>query len=214
MKQPTLKYKSWENISISLYKKIASALTEDVSEIEKEMSLIALLMDEDEDRVWSYSIPEVQHLISELSFIGDFNFDKKFHAKHISLNGQKFDVSVDMTKFTVAQYVDFQNFWSMRDNIEHMHQLLSTMLIPHGCSYNEGYDILEVQDIILNHCPITLANSLLFFYLLECKRSIIAFQIVSSYQLKKMMKKNKNPEMLKKMKQAQALIQSLDGFLS
>lgn len=211
-----LKYKSWDDISISLYKEIVKVTSDkSLSDIEIEMSLLALLSGVDEDSVWSLSVMELQNLLPQLDFITDFKFNTNWKSRHIMLDNQRFSVCVDMTKFTVAQYVDFQQFWSMKDNVENMHRLLSTMLIPEGHSYNEGYDIMEVQSIIENHCPITTANALLFFYLRMSLDLTRAFQIVFQHQLKRMMRKNKmNPEMLRKMKEAEQMLISLDGCLS
>lgn len=211
-----LKYKSWDKISIALYKEILQITTdENATDIEKQISILALLMEVDEDELWSLSIPELQTLLPQIDFMNSFEFDKNWKSKHIKLNEQKFDVCVDMTKFSVAQYVDFQTYWGMKDNVEHLHELLSTILIPHGHSYNEGYDIAEVQQTILNHCPITTSNALLFFYLLQCLQLTKAFQICLSYQIKKMEKKKsikKDPKMLEKLKEAEQMLQYLDGF--
>lgn len=213
-KDLNLKYNSWDKISISLYKKILEILDEEVSPIEQEISIAALLSDKTEDDIWSLNVADARSMLDQLQFMQTFEFDKKYHAKHITLNGEKYDVCVDMTKFTVAQYVDFQQYWSMKNNIEYMHKILSVFIIPHKHQYNEGYDIVEVQNTILEHCPITIANSMLFFYLMESVKSMRATQICLEFQIKRMMKKKKlSPELKEKMEGLHKMIQSLDGLL-
>lgn len=51
----------------------------------------------------------------------------------------------DARKITVAQYVDFQTFCT---EPEHIVELLSVLMVPRGCAYNQGYDVAEVQAAI------------------------------------------------------------------
>ena len=53
-----------------------------------------------------------------------------------------------------------------------MAELLSCLLVPVGCRYNEGYDILEVQQALKDNLSVTDALSLSAFFLTKFKNLI------------------------------------------
>lgn len=197
-----LVYDSWDKISISLYKQILEATEMEVSPMEINLSVLALLMGVDEDVVYSLSIPEVQKLLEKIDFLNQFDFNKKWSSKKITLNGITFNIDTNLQKFTISQYIDFQTFWNKKDNMKYMANLLSTILIPKGKKYNEDYDISEITQTIEEYLPITTANSILYFFLKDLLTSIRALQICLDWKLKRMEKKSKsNKEQLMKVRE-------------
>ena len=53
-----------------------------------------------------------------------------------------------------------------------MAELLSCLLVPVGCRYNEGYDILEVHQALKDNLSVTDALSLSAFFLSKYKNLI------------------------------------------
>lgn len=94
----------------------------------------------------------------------------------------------DVRKMTAAQYIDFQNFSNAGEG-RHA-ELLSCFLVPKGMKYNDGYDILEVQQAIRDFMPVTAALGLLAFFLRRLHRSTIS----TLRSLVKKMPKNKQTE--------------------
>lgn len=187
-----LLYKTWNDISISLYREINDIINTDLSEGEKEIAIIALLSGISEDEIYDMSISEVAEFQSQLHFLNDFSFNEGWKSKKITINGNEYEVQPDLTKFSYAQYVDFQTYWSMKDNIANMSNLLSVFIIPKGKKYNTDYEITDVINEIENHLPITVANSILFFFLKQSVSLIKALQISLDWKMKRMTtKKNK-----------------------
>ena len=58
----------------------------------------------------------------------------------------------DLRKVTTAQYIDFQTFAPDAD--AHLVELLSVSLVPEGMTYNDGYDLADVQAAIREHLSV------------------------------------------------------------
>ena len=118
-------------------------------------------------------------------------------------------VMKDVTKINVAQYVDFQNFIKMPLR-EGMEKILSIFLIPEGCKYNEGYDIIDLQKVIRENISFRVAEGLLSFFLNRYGRSLVHSLTYCKHQMKKM----KNKEMMEKLEKTQKeIIQKLDSLI-
>ena len=134
----------WENITIEKYYKIKDILDDEVDDdITKNVKLVAVMLNKDEQEVWDMDMAEAGNYISKLQFLNKFELPKNPNMK-IKLPSYDLVVIKDLTKINVAQYVDFQNFVKMPMR-ESMEKILSIFLIPEGCSYNTGYDILDLQ---------------------------------------------------------------------
>lgn len=208
-------YKSWDDITISLYKQMLE-ITEDtqLSATEINLAILALLMGIEEDEIYDYSVEEIQNLLPGLAFLNDFKFNQNWKRKKIVINGRNYSVETDLLKMTIAQYVDFQTYWAKKDNVQFLSNLLSCFIIPKGCKYNEGYDIAELIDTIENNLPITTANSILFFFIKESVTSIRAIQICLDWMLNKKKTKENQEQIMKLQIQMNQLFQEVfNGFL-
>lgn len=187
-----VKYKDWKEISIELYKKITEAQNEDVDIMTKEVMILAMLCECSEDDIWNLDINKVGELKSQLQFLGDFDFNKNKKYKSVKVGGIECDVCTDLNTFTYAQYVDFQNFYPQDGCIA---QLLSTIIIPKGNKYNDGYDIADLIQKIEKTVDIVTANEICFFFLKKYVNSIKRMNLCLLGQLtmRKMLTKKKNP---------------------
>ena len=212
MKRDTNKNEfSWDRISIQKYYDILDILDDrDSDEITKNVRLVSLILEKDEDEVWNMSLPDAGELIGKLRFLNDFKLPDKPNMK-ISLPGyENLEVMKDTTSMTVAQYFDYQQFVKMplRESLE---KILSVFLIPKGKKYNEGYDIVDLQNVIRNHLPFVIAQSLLGFMLRE---SVISLNR-SLDSCKKTLKKEGNEEKRKDLEMKIRTIQeNLDRLCS
>ena len=113
---------------------------------------------------------------------------------------------------TVAQYVDFQTYWLQRDNMKNIiGNLLAIFIIPKGKKYNEGYDINQVVNDIMNNIDIMTAEEILFFFL---SSYLISIKITLNYlnlkmKMIKIMKKDKE-----KVEKFQKEIMNLEKIIS
>lgn len=194
----TIKHNNWNEVSIDLYNKIQELINGKEDEITKQVKLISLLTDTDEDTVWQTNMFELQELIDNITFINNIDFDKSFNKKKLQVGKFKCKVITDLNSFSYAQYVDFQNYFSDNSKIS---LLLSTILVPESNKYNDGYDIVELINEIEHNISIVEANSLMFFFLKSFVTSIRRTNLflLGQTRMKMIMmsKKHKNYEQLK-----------------
>ena len=194
---------SWNQITIADYKKIKEITERKFdSELEKGIAVLSVLCDVNEDEVYSLPITQLKGLLDSIAWMNEpYTFDKHWKADTITINGEKYDIVADINKFTVAQYADFQIYWDKRDDVDYMAKLLSVFIIPKGKTYNDGYDIVELIDILENNISINIWNSINFFFLKDLMRSIEASLYYSLWVTMKMIWKEKNKEKKKELKE-------------
>lgn len=199
----------WENITIEKYYKIKDILDDEVDDdITKNVKLVAVITNKDEDEVWSMDMAEAGDYISKLTFLNKFELPKNPNMK-IKLPNYDLVVIKDLTKINVAQYVDFQNFVKMPMK-EGMEKILSIFLIPEGCKYNDGYDIIDLQKEIRENLSFRVAEGLLSFFMEKYGTLLIR----SLVYCRKQVKKTKNPEMMEKLEKTEKeLQQKLDSLI-
>ena len=119
--------------------------------------------------------------------------------KHYTLNGTKYNSNYDLTKVTVAQFVDYQNY--LKEDEVRLEKLLSVFFMPEGYKdYNKDYDIIKVQEDLLQ-LPIDVAQSIGFFFERQFKIFLILFRYYLTKQVKKLkMEKSKKKELLENLK--------------
>lgn len=192
---------SWDNISIAKYYEIKDILDEEgEDDITKNVRLVALILDKDESEVWDMDLAQVGQYIDKLRFLN--KFDIPDHPRmNIRLPGYELEVMKDVTKINVAQYVDYQSFAKMplREGID---KILSVFLIPKGCTYNTGYDILDLQKTIRENLSFRIGEGLLGFILGEYGRSLTH----SLRYCRRQMRKTKDREMMKEWNQKEEMI--------
>lgn len=180
---------SWDNISIEKYYQIMDILNDpEDDDITKNVKLVALVMDRPEEEIWNMDLTEAGDYISKLLFLNKFETPKNIDMK-IKLPGYTVKVIKDLGKINMAQYVDYQNFATLplREGID---KILSIFLIPEGCTYNTGYDILDLQKEIRTNLSFRVAEGLLGFFLRKYGELLTSFLD----SCKKEMKRMKNPE--------------------
>jgi hypothetical protein len=192
-----IKKKSWKDISINDYYEITDVLEDNsLDAITKNIYLLSILTEIDAETLFNLSLDEVDVLMKQIGWITDFKWDKKWKANRVSINGKQYDVCVDLSKMTISQYIDFQNFWSKQDLREHYGNILACFFVPKGKKYCEGYDVKALAEEFRNTVSIELANAVCFFFLKRLLYSIKATQVYLTWQMRKM--KRKHPEMTEK----------------
>ena len=118
----------------------------------------------------------------DISFIKDEIPDVKLN-KYYTLNGTKYNSNCDITRVSVAQFIDYQNY--LKEDEVRLEKLLSVFFMPDGCKdYNTGYDIIKVQEDLMD-LPIPVAQSIGFFL----GRQLRVFFRIFRYCLIKQVKK-------------------------
>lgn len=158
-------YKGWSEIPLSLYKDLKDVVDSNDDEINKEVTLLSLLSNTDEETIWNLPISDITTLRGKLSFLQETTFNKNFNSKRIKIGDREYDIDIDLNKFTYSQYVDFQTLYREAAKNGNEAQLMSVFLVPKGKKYNNGYDIVEEIDYLNKHCSIQLYNEIMFFFL-------------------------------------------------
>lgn len=194
MKNTTIK-KSWRDVSINEYYDLKEKLEECSEPTDEAIVKIAFINNMDEDEVWDLSIDKFRELQVESLWMDEFNISGDIKFKNIEINGSKYSIDTNLQHFTVAQYIDFQTFYSKRKNNERvLGNILSCFIIPKGKKYASDYDITEVISEINSSLDIMTANEILFFFL---KQYLILMRATANYFnwiLSKVKRKRKSQE--------------------
>lgn len=180
---------NWKDLSIKQVKDINHiSSNKDLKQEEKTVKIISIVYNLDENEVWNLSLPDINKKADECKFL---SIDPKYKANKIDkvlINGIQYNAVYDFSKFTYSQYVDFQVYMNQASTTENIAEVLSTILVPNGMQYNQGYDMIKVQNEINNYLDIETANSILGFFFKQLKISITQYLAL----LEKQMKRNKN----------------------
>lgn len=187
-----LNKKSFKDINLKEYKKIVEISQRELdSDIEKEIAILSVLMDVSENEIYNLPLMELKSLLSEIEWVKHYEF-KPTKIKHnkMIIDGVEYEINPDINKFTVAQYLDFQNFWDKRN--EYMGNLLAVFIVPKGHKYNEGYDVIELADKLEEVFSLDDWNNVCFFFLKNWWSSTKASIMSSDWLLKKMIRRTKD----------------------
>ena len=189
---------TYEKLSIAKWQELLEITNSGLVDEEKNIAVIALLADMTEDEVLNLPLTEFAKLNQGTAFLID-QPQKRLIAHTYILGNMEFEVLMDLTKMTTAQYIDYQNFIKDPDN--NLAELISVFLIPKGKKYNDDYNIAEVHKLIREHLSIVDAMSLSAFFLVLSQISIETTLTYSIKKMKRLMRKMKGGER-EKMKQA------------
>ena len=174
----------WSDITLKQFYQIREILS--VEDDWTALNLIDFLYGVD-----SQSLPIRELSKFDVSFLKEEIPEVKLQ-KYYTINGVKYNSNFDLTKVTVAQFIDYQNY--LKEDEVRLEKLLSVFFMPDGYKdYNSGYDIIKVQSDLLE-LPIDIAQSIGFFL----SRQLRVFFWLFRYYLIKQVKKLKMEKAEKK----------------
>ena len=186
---------NWNDISIRKYNDIKQIFLEpNYSEEDKIILLINILFGVDTLKL---KTSELNKYIEQMKFLN--SAPPKMRLKDKYKLGEKYYIlKRNLKDFTVAQWIDFQNFLKNGSDTDNFSNLLSVFFIPEGQEeYGENYNIEEVRQDINNHLSIADATSIASFFLRYQKGLLIASLL---YTRKKVLKTPMNKTEKKKIK--------------
>lgn len=156
---------SWSDITIAKFKDLKRVL-DNTPEDDLVWALIGVCYGMTEDEVNALPIRTAEEYAKGVAFLNK-EPRPSVVKKTYTLNGRTYNTTMDFTRISTAQYIDFQNSW--RDSAEHPERILAIILIPEGHRYNDGYDQSEVISDIENNLsiPDSMGLSAFFFTLLQ-----------------------------------------------
>ena len=161
---------SWDSVNGVKYWRIIDALQNEGDEITKQAELISIIEDIDIDDVLNMSLQESASKVKSLIFLNEFQMKEYRSLKTIVMGGKTYDVISDMSKMTTASFIDYQTYIKLpfRDSYD---KILSCFIIPAGFIYNDGYDVMEVQELIRTELSWCMIQSILSFLLARYAKS-------------------------------------------
>lgn len=160
---------TWKDINIKTFKKINKIIKDtNLTDVEKEISLISILFNIDEDDLYDMDLQTLKTYSTQIAFIEEFQPDYGKCPKIEKIGDIEISVDYNLSHFTVAQYIDFMaNIQSKEADIA---RLLACILIPKGHKYNTDYDLEAFINQIEIELNIYDAETMLFFYIIESLR--------------------------------------------
>jgi hypothetical protein len=192
--------KSWRDVTINEYFDFRDKLESASSDYEKEIIKIAFVNGFNEDDVWNMTISDVKRYQQNTFWLNDFEISKDVKFTSIKIEDEVYKINSDMQNFSVAQYIDFQNFFPKRtQKTNYIGNILACFIVPKGKKYGEGYDIAQLVNKINDNVDILTSNEIIFFFLKRYLFSIKVMLIFFKYQMKilKLIGKKKHKEKIK-----------------
>lgn len=195
---------SYDKLTIGKYLEIKDVINSDMDGIDKNVELICILGDYDEDTVLELPVISFNRLLQSTGFLYEECKPNKISTKY-RLGNTVLETTIDLNKMTTSQFIDYQTF--IKDE-RYMIDLLSVFLIPEGRNYNDGYDIGEVKKVIRDNLNIRDAMGISAFFLLLFQSLFRSTATCSIRKLRKMMRKEKD---MKVKKMYQKAIENLEA---
>ena len=186
---------NWTDVSLKQYNDIKQIYLEpNYSDEDRIILLINILFGVDALKL---KTTELNGYVNQLKFLSTNPPKMKIREKY-KLGENWYILRRNLKDFTVAQWIDFQNFLKNGSDTDNFANLLSVFFIPEGqTEYGENYNIEEVRQDINNFLSIADANSIAGFFLTYQKGLLIASLL---YTRKKVLKTPMNKEQKKELK--------------
>lgn len=154
--------RGWNDVNIATYYKLRDLAEDiDIDEVEKEVKYIAILYNMEEQEIWNLPLTKVGELRKNIQWLNNSKLNKDFKGGGYTINNKDYYIDKKLDNFTFAQFVDFQTYYGQRDKEA---ELLSTVIIPKGKKYGEGYSIDEVIEEIKQYVSIEDYNSIMYYF--------------------------------------------------
>ena len=201
---------NYRNLSIGKYLEILSlSQDESVDALEQQVKTISILTGLTEDDVLALPITKYKELAGKTKFLEN-GYDGKLQvAKSYGLGGMELIPVKDFAKITTAQYVDFQNL--SKEGDQYLVETLSTLLIPKGKKYMDGYEIEDVRQAIRENLSVADVLSLSAFFLTKFVKSIKDFQTYSIKAIQKIPNREMRQKLMKQMQEAMEIHSKTNG---
>ena len=189
---------NWFNISLKKYIELKDLyLDPEITDEDRLFYQIKILFDIDPLKL---KANELHKYINEMKFLSEKVPKVKIKSTY-KLGQNTYVLKKDLKDFSVAQWIDFQNFLKEGSDIDNYANLLSVFFFPEGKDvkdYGEGYDIEQVRQDINNHLSIADASSLAAFFLTYQKASLIASLLYTRKKILKTPLEKKEKKKIKK----------------
>lgn len=161
---------SYDNLPIGKYQSILNALKKSTDDIDGHVAILSILYDMESDEVYNLPLEKYAELSSHVSFLlQPLPPVRGRICKEYRCGDMVLVPTTDVKNFTAAQFIDYQQMLKEEDKIV---ELCSTLLVPKGHTYADGYDIADVHAVINDYLSVMDVMELSAFFLRKLKHSI------------------------------------------
>ena len=212
---------SYNDLTIKKYRELMSIERGD-DDMEYGVDILSVLSDIDQGELMELPLDEFTKLMSETRFLSQpiERVDYKKLGKKITVNGNEYRLIKDAKELTAGQYIDYKAYVSRDNFLEMLPYIMTIFLIPIGKKYNNGYDIAELAKEFDEHMGLPTALGISDFFLHQSLLSTKSSILYLKWKMKRMLKKEKNPEIreqltmgLEQVESLQSLLNHSDGFI-
>lgn len=198
---------SYNKLTLAQYQEIqAVQKDESLEDIDKHTRILSILTGVPEDELMHLPIPEFTELSGKAQFLSAEAFNPGRMAKKYIIGEMELIPVTDFRKLETCQYLDFQTYAGDLD--KYMAELISVLLVPKGHRYNEGYDIIALQESIRQEMSVADGAAIVGFFLTLCERSIEDSLNYSKRMAKGIRDKKKRTEILKRIEEQEEVLRT------
>lgn len=162
---------SFNKLTLGNYEEIQAVTKDEILDnLDKTTKILSILTGMPEDEILHLPIDEFTDLTAKSKFLTADGFKAGRLAKKYKVGEWELIPVTDYRKLETCQYIDFQTYAADVDL--HLVELLSVILVPKGHRYNEGYDIIELQQSLREGMSVTDGVTLVSFFLTLSRKSI------------------------------------------
>lgn len=184
---------------------------ETLDELDKQVKTIAILADVYEADVLALKLDEYSALAARTAFLHAEDKGHHILAKSYRLGGLELIPTADAQKITAGQFIDFQQLSKDGGFERNLPAVLSCLLVPKGCTYGSGYDIVDVLAAIKAHLSVTDALSLLAFFFASSEALLHSSLTYSEKEAKRLKDPEAKAAILARIKTARATLSGTAG---
>lgn len=201
---------NYRDLPIGMYLDICEIdRREDIEELHKQVQILSLLTGEAEEDIYNLPLEEYKVLAAKSNYLRNPYEGEILMAKSYKVGAFNLIPVEDFRKITTAQYIDFQTF--SKEGEKRVVELLSTMLIPKGSKYNQGYDVIEVQKAIREELSVADALTLFAFFFVQYRQLIKDSLICCREEAMKIPDKEKRMKTLRAIQKQEDLLLMRNG---
>lgn len=171
--------RDWNNITLKDWYEIQNILS--VEDEYTTFNLLDYLYGIDSSNM---PVVELSKYTNALSFLDNTEAYKTIQLEDkYTINGTTYTGFLDLTKVTVAQFIDYQNY--IKETPIKFEKVLSVFIIPEGHIYNDGYDLQQAQQDMLE-LPFVVVQKVAFFLGKQLQTFVSLFLCYLKMEMKKM----------------------------
>ena len=158
---------NYHRLPIGKYLDIVNLCDTEMDDVDRKVKIVAILTGLTDDEVLNLPITEFTECCAKAKFLDNQCPENLIPgvSRSYPVGGFVLLPVTDIRKITTAQYIDFKTF--EKDKEHKFVEMLSCFLVPRGCDYNEGYDILDVHNAIREEMSVAEVLALLAFFFKE-----------------------------------------------